>query len=401
MRRLRKLASLALATSLVGLPALALGQSTPEATNPTTPLALAPDGQLPLQGTPWRLRGYRFRGIDRAPGPEVAAWMRLGPYDVEASGGCTRVKGRYGVVGSAISFRLRGLKENDCAEQTTMVQLAMVDGLRKAAGYEIVPGEDPGTDELVLRSATGIELLRFGLDDIDALDLADWLLTSYTRDGEVIPAVADQTAVLSFQATRDRPYRRVSSGPMTGSTGCNGVIAEFYRHADVLSFSPLERTDAPCASALAAQEEAIVSVLDATALMLSLPPDHLTLTSVDTGDTLQFVSQRPLEGSTWLLEPGPRTANPGGAVTLRLDGGSATGEGPCGPYRAGYVTDGFFITFFDIEGSGDDICAEVKSERALLSSLRSAVRLDRDQPQLRMLDAFGLVTVRLAQPSGP
>ncbi len=326
--------------------------------------------------------------------------MRLGPADVLASGGCTRIKGRYGVAGAAIRFKLRGLRENDCPEQTTMVQLAMVDGLRKASSFEIVPGGSPGADELVLRGASGVELLRFGLDDIDALDLADWLLTSYSRDGAVVAAVPDQPAILSFRPTQDDAIRRISTGPITGSSGCNGVIAEFDRHADVLSFNQLERTDAPCGPELAAQEDAIVSVLDSTALTLSLPADHLVLTSTDSGDSLEFVSQRPLEASTWLLDTGRRAADASSAVTLRLDDGLAAGEGPCGPYHAKYVTDGIFITFYDVEGSGDDACPAVKSEQALLSGLRSTVLLDRDQAQLRMLDALGLVTARFDRPSG-
>ena len=394
------LASLALAASLMAVPALALGQSDDPVVAPL-PTAWQPDGQLPLQGTPWRLRSYRFRGVDRAPGPEVAAWVRLGPNNLEASGGCTRIRGRYGITGSGIAFMLREPKEKDCAEQTTMVQLAMFDGLRKAAGYEVVPGEEPAAAELVLRSATGVELLRFGLDDIATLDIAEWRLISYTVDGETTAAEVDQPAVLSFRPTRDNGIRRTSSGPLTGSTGCNGIVAEFYRHADVLSFSELDRTDAPCAPALAAQEAAMVSVLDATSLTISLPPDHLTLTSADNGDSLEFVSSRPLEGSTWLLATGPWFRGGANAVTLWLNDGALTGEGPCGSYSGRYVTDGLFITFADVMGAGDDECMDPQAERMLLAALRSTVILDRDQPQLRMRDARGGMTAAFMPPGRP
>ena len=400
MRHLRMLASLVLAASLTAVPMLALGQSD-DPVVATLPTALQPDGQLPLQGTPWRLRSYRHRGVDRAPGPEVAAWMKLGPDDLQASGGCTRIRGRYGITGHGIAFKLRDPKEKDCAEQTTMVQLAMFDGLRKAAGYEVLPSEGPATDLLVLRSATGVELLRFGLDDIAALDISEWRLISYTIDGETAAAEADQPAVLSFRPTRDNGIRRTSSGPLTGSTGCNGLVAEFHRHADVLSFSELDRTDAPCAPALATQETAIVSVLDATSLTLSLPPDHLTLTSADNGDSLDFVSSRPLEGSTWLLATGPWFRPGADAVTLWLNDDALTGEGPCGSYSGRYVTDGLFISFTDVMGSGDDQCVDPQAERMLLAALRSTVILDRDHPQLRMRDARGGATAAFMPPSGP
>ena len=281
---------------------------------------------------------------------------------LQASGGCTSIKGRYGVSGAAIAIRLRALKENDCAEQTTIVQLAMVDGLRKATSFEVVRVAGGAADKLVLRSATGVELLRFGLDDIDALGVADWRLTRYTVDGLTSEASVEPPAVLSFRLRRDNPTRRTSSGRATGSSGCNGVVAQFYRSADVLSFGELQRTDAPCTPRLADQEAAMVAVLDATSLSLSLPPDRLILTSTDTGDSLEFSSQRPLEGTTWLLEPGPWMRRSGGAVTLRLGAGTATGEGPCGPYRATYATDGRFITFADIEGAGVDACSDSRSE---------------------------------------
>ncbi len=178
-------------------------------------------------------------------------------------------------------------------------------------------------------------------------------------------------------------------------------MAEFYRHANVLSFSQLDRTDAPCTPALAAQEAAIVSVLDATSLTLALPPDHLTLTSGDTGDSLDFVSSRPLEGSTWLLATGPWYSPGADAVTLWLNDGALTGEGPCGSYSGRYVTDGLFISFTDVMGSGDDECVDPQIERMLLAALRSTVILDRDQPQLRMRDARGGMTAAFMPPGRP
>lgn len=397
-RRLRGLLVLALGASLLAGPPPALGQPDDSV---SLPLGRAPEGRLPLVGTPWRLEGYRHRDSERVPGPEVAAWMTLGADGLRASGGCTLFRGRYGRTGAAIDIRLRGLKRNDCAEQTTMVQLAMVDGLRQASSFEIIGGSEYTDDKLVLRDADGVELLRFGLDDVGALEMADWRLSSYTAEGRTILAAGEPQAVVSFRPDRASAARRSASGQLTGSTGCNGVVAEFSRSADVLSVGQLDRTDAPCTPELAAQEAAMVRVLEASSQMLSLPPDRLVLTSSDTGERLDFVSQRPLEGSTWLLAGGPGIGDPGGEVTLRLSDGVAVGEGPCGAYRGRYATDGVFVTFAGLEGAADDTCDERKSERALLDGLRRAVRLDRDQPGLRLLSAFDEPTLRFSSPAGP
>ncbi len=392
MRLSRSMAVLVLAVLLAAAPGLVLAQSSPTADHPA---ALLPDARLPLQGTPWRLEGYVDRGTERAPGPEVAAWMILEVDDIQASGGCTLFGGRFADVGAAIRFQLRGVKDKDCAEQTSLVQRAMVKGLREAASYAVVPSGETAGDQLVLLDDAGDTLLRFGLDDIEALDVADWRLLSYTLDGETVPAAPEQAAVLSFRPERGNRARRTSSGSVTGSTGCNGLVTQFFRSADVLSFSPIERTEAPCSPALAAQEAAMLSVLEATSSELSLPAEGMLLTSSDTGASLAFASQRPLEGSTWLIAPTSLGAEAGAALTLRLSEGIAAGEGPCGPYQASYVTDGYFITFHDPVGSGASSCSAAKSERRLLAALRQSVRLDRDQPQLRLLDAFGRTRLRL------
>lgn len=402
MRALRSAVSLALAVTLLALPLGTLAQEPAPVGDSAAdlPLALQPDGQLPLEGTPWRLREYRWKGDLRQPGPEVAATLRLSAGALRASGGCTDFRGSYGVVGSAISFTLRKLGDNDCAEQTTMVQLGLVDGLRRAASFELVADEDEAS-QLVLRSAIGNELLRFEHDQVGALDVGEWQLQAYTLDGERTAAAVDQAAVMSFDATASNGAQRSSSGRLTASSGCNAVIAEYYQHADVMSFGPLELTDAPCLPEITAQEAAMVAVLDATALWAELSPDHLSLTSLDTGDSLELVSTSPLEGSTWLLAKFPVAGEPTENVALWLDDGRVSGEGPCGSISATYATDGYFLTFSDVAGEADKECPAATAERALLAAMRTVVRLDRDQPQLRMLDAFGAVVLRFKAPSGP
>ena len=369
----RALAALLLAAFLAAV--LGVGPSTAE--EPTgsadLPLALRPAGTLPLEGTPWRLRWYRTADGGRAPGPEVAATMRLQGGSVEASGGCTAFSGRYGTVGRAITFTLKGLKSNDCAEQTTMVQEAMVDALRKAAAYAIEARDDG--NELVLISANGSELLRFGLGGTRSLEPWRWRLTSYKMDGQQQSAAAEFPSDLAFEVRSRRAARGVESGSVLGGTGCNGFRATFARAADVISFGPLDLTDAPCPDGLEQQEAAVLKVLDATSASVVLAPDMLTLTADDGGTLLEYRAEPPIERTTWLRAPVP-AGDREAWTSLRLEDGLVTGTGPCGPYAGSYVSDGLFITFSDLRGADVVECDRTREEQAFLAALRSAVRLE-------------------------
>ena len=146
----------------------------------------------------------------------------------------------------------------------------------------------------------------------------------------------------------------------------------------------------------------MTAVLDATAIRLDLPADRLVLSSADTGDRLEFVSQTPAEGTTWWLQ---RTAADGDLsgqrVTLRLEDGIADGQGPCGAYDGAYVSDGLFISFVDVQGARDAECTELRTEQALISGLRRSVRIVRDGDQLDFVDAQGVETLSFARPFGP
>ena len=319
MRCLRMLASLALAALLAILPVLGPGPGRVDLRRPC-PLALQPHGRLPLQGTPWRLEAYRFRGdraVARSRGRGAHA---AGPGTFDASGGCTRFERP--LRGGRQRHPLRAARAQGERLCRADRDGAAGHGRRAAQGRQLRtgprPGREPAIDSCCL-ARTAHELLRFGLDDIGALEVGEWRLESYTVDGQRTPADPGQPAVLSFRPDRRNEARRVSSGPASGSTGCNGFVAEFFRRADVMSFGELERTEAPCTPSMAAQEEAMLAVLDATSLRVALTPDQLVLTSSDSGDSLALRPARPLEGSTWLLTNVPGTAAIADPVTLQAD----------------------------------------------------------------------------------
>ena len=145
------------------------------------------------------------------------------------------------------SDRLRdgGARESSCAEQTMLVELALLEGLAKAASYEIAsPADDgdQGPGPAVLRDGNGVEVLRFAPDDAGTLTVGEWRLEAYTAGTAWIPADRAQPAVLGFAAARRNPARRRSDGAAVGSTGCNGLVADYSQHASSLSFGELEIT---------------------------------------------------------------------------------------------------------------------------------------------------------------
>lgn len=402
MRALRTLAAVGSAVALLSIPAPVAAQPGDTEAAEAAPHARQPYGQLPLQGTPWRLEAYQDSGRSAEPGPEVAALLTFGPRFYSGSGGCSALEGTFGVNGAAIALKPRQLKDRDCAENLAVVQQAVERGLKRAAAYEIEPGITGMDDQLVIYSVAGDEVLRYGLDDLTPLEGAQWQLVSYTQDGQRVKAAATAPGLLSFLPQKEAVLKRRQSGPISGTTGCNGIVGDFYRQSEVLSLSELELTDAPCGSELAAQEAAMIAVLDATAIRVELPADRLTLTSADTDDRLEFVSQTPLEGTTWWLSD---TAAEGGTrnerITLRLEDGNASGEGPCGPFSATYLTDGYFITFTDAQGARDGDCTELRTEQALISGLRRSVRIERGLGTLEFADALGMRQLSFDRPFAP
>jgi heat shock protein HslJ len=220
-------------------------------------------------------------------------------------------------------------------------------------------------------------------------------------DGGTVPAAASLPAVLAFRATHGSGAGQRSDGHVTGSSGCNGIVGTFTRDARLLRLGELEVTEAACPTDLAAQEAAILSVLRAPSVSLSLAPDRLVLTATDSGDSLSFVTSTPLEGSTWLLGSIPGKPRPKSPVTLHLEDGLVSGEGPCGPYTGTYATDGLFVAIGDLQGAGDADCPRRERQRELFSALERAVLLERDRPVLDMLDAQGDLVARFKRPGAP
>ena len=352
------------------------------------PLALEPLGLPPLEGTTWRLTAYR-RGDLRAVGPETVAWLTLRSGRIEGSTGCARLAGRYGHMGLALVIRAAPGRSVACSKEASRMATSVLEALDDAARFEITDPDGDARARLIVRSADGQDDLVFEPDDAADLATGDWNLQSYTVAGQTTAADTVSPAILAFRPTRSRETQRRSSGEVLGSTGCNGIVGTFRRQADVLRLAQLERTEAPCSSTLAAQEAAVVAILESPSLTMDLPLDRLILVSDDTGDRLELVASTPLEGTTWLLDALPGSGGSEGTVTLRLDGGALAGEGPCGPFAGRYVAEGVFLSVADISTADVSTCTRQAEHRTLLDALRATVLVERQDPGLRLLGARG------------
>jgi heat shock protein HslJ len=376
-------------------PGLSLGSGRQALAEPP----VAGEVQLAFEGIHWRLTHV---GADSKPvPPSVVSWVSLVAGHLEGWDGCGPLRGAYGRVGQAIRVRPSDGAGGECDRAHTRIAGELRSGLVRASSASLLPGEDDDP-ALVLRDAAGQDLLRFVPDDVASLTDETWQLTAWTADGQARPAATDLAAVLTFGSDARKVFAgsRRDVGTLVGSSGCNGIVGTYERQGSLLGVDGLRTTDAPCSAVLASQEAAMVDVLSSDGLVLELPPDRLILTDTRTGDRLELVTATPLEGSTWLLAGIPRLPSGRGTVTMRLEGGVVAGEGPCGPYEGAYETDGRVIRLSGLRGPGEE-CPDLPRQRRLLLALERAVIVDRDQPQLRLLDAFGRLVARFRHPPGP
>ena len=359
------------------------------------PIALAPDGRLPLEGTTWRLRAYR-RGELRQPGPEVAAWLGLRAGRVE------RLRRLHEPAGQLRSYGRCG---RDPAQARPATRLRGADGHRAASHASGAAATPPALRSsartaMSWSSATadGVEQLRFEPDDVAA---PRWrrVATRRLRPAGKVVGTADpaQVAVLAFRASQTTSRReRRSSGDVDRlerlqrhrgnvlALGRRGGLRALWRraaHRVRRRWPPRRR---PCWRCLESQ-----------ALLLDLPADRLTLIATDSGDRLEYVASVPLEGTTWQLERAAWRAQAQGHAApcrrRRLEERDPVGR-TAAPTR---VTDASSRSVTSPGGGECVPASRVRSARTLPDSKAARCSNER-RPGLRLLDARGRVVARFS-----
>ncbi|CAN5625917.1 hypothetical protein BH24CHL9_BH24CHL9_12830 [soil metagenome] len=378
--------------------------------------------EFPLEGTRWRLVGHRLDDGLTTVSPEVAARLTLVGGRARAGVGCGPVRASYSLVdpptpavslepvpsgpiepaaseslgpsasasprdeGAGSTLRFEGIQpsERPCPVPTAAVGDALIEGLAASSRYVIEPGSEAGQATLRIQDAAGLDVLAFRVDDASSLPFGQWLL----------PIAGTDPAVLSFDP---RSMGRRSRGRVLGSTGCNSISASYELQGSSLELRGLETSDLACAPSIAAQEAAVLALLRAEALVVELPAGRLILRDPRSGERLVFTSERPLEGPTWQLTGLGDRDLPDLTVTLRLEGGTVSGEGPCVPYAGTYRTNGPLIELSDLQVD-EQACPRRGYERAFLRALRQTAFVDMRGPDLILQDAAVRAVATLRRP---
>jgi heat shock protein HslJ len=367
--------------------------------------------QYPLEGTRWRLSAYRDAGGMTTVLLSVVARLTLTGGRARAGVGCGPIRASYSLVeppeppeaqasqgpgasdaptapadgvGEPLLFSDIEPAERTCPVQSAVVGESLVEGLASASRFTIEPGSEPWQAVLRIHDEAGQEALTFRVDEASSLAHGQWLL----------PTAGEDPAVLAFDPTSEG---RRSRGRVLGSTGCNSLSARYILEGSVLELRGLETSDLPCPPSLADDETRILEVLGAVSLLVDLPPGRLVLRDPRSGARLELASERPLEGPTWQLTRLPGRGPPGVTVTLRLEDGTLSGEGPCGPYSGAYRTNGLLIEISDLRVDDAD-CPRRGLERAWLRALRRTMFVDARGPGLLVQDASGRVLATLRRP---
>jgi heat shock protein HslJ len=401
------LASLALAATPTTGPAAPLPSPTGEAAPPGAGATL----RYAPEVTPWRLARVRRDGDVRAVPDTMVSRLRIADGQATGSTGCRAFTADAFRAGAVLQFeRLRAT--GDPAACTTpgesldseVLDTEVLAGLKHAAAFQVVPGEEDWQADLVIRDARGRIVLVYEVDAPAEPDQGLWLLSGMgSDDAEPVDEAADASpAVLAFEPEEQDRVTGQSRGRLVGSTGCNGLEAGYELRGRILRVDDLQVTDGPCPPDLGERQDAILAVLTAPSARLDVAPDRLALsTGEPDGARLVYASSSPLEGSTWQLTRLPGTDLPPEAiVTMRLDGGRLAGIGLCGAIEGRYTTKGVRFEVHDtapVPGR----CREAPVDEALIAALGRAAFVVREDTALRLLDAGGRDLVRFRHPGGP
>jgi heat shock protein HslJ/uncharacterized lipoprotein NlpE involved in copper resistance len=187
----------------------------------------------------------------------------------------------------------------------------------------------------------------------------------------------------ALEAASRRVTARFEAGRFAGFSGCNQFGGGYRVDGDQLVLGQVVATRMACPEAAMAVETAVHAALSGQ-LRIRREGDRLTLAPIAEGSsaaTLTFQAMPPvsLEGVTWSVtsyrnEIKAMTAPVADTtLTLRFEGGTATGSSGCNTYRAGYRVEGNRIqvepaTVTETACSG----AVMEQEKQFLAALQSA-----------------------------
>jgi heat shock protein HslJ len=176
--------------------------------------------------------------------------------------------------------------------------------LAQVATWSIDGSADDQVERLTLFEASGEPILVFVPLPASPV-LGSWQVTAYRdADGAIVPSIADAQPTATF----------ATDGRVAGSTGCNTYSADYVVEGQALAVGPIATTLVACDETLAAQEQAFLAALGASAGAALLSDTTLLLTDAVGAATLILESSEPPPGPTPSPSPSP-SATPTAAPT--------------------------------------------------------------------------------------
>ena len=281
--------------------------------------------------------------------------MTLRAGQVRGSTGCTRLSGRYGRVGQALAFELSDRRRGACAEQVALV----------ASRPDGCPGtccqlRDRTRQRRCRRAAdrprrgwhrgSALRAGRLGRPGRGRVAAAE-LHVGRTNGGSGpraagrpgVPSHPQPRPAASFElATSSPPPAATASSARTaGKPTCSASVRWSGQTRPARPPSPPRRRPSWRSSRVRRSPWTCRPTSSS-----SSRPTRATASS----SSAQRRSRAP--PGCWLLCPAARGSED--TVTLRLEGGTLVGEGPCGPFAGRYVAEGVFLTLDDISAGRRD-----------------------------------------------
>ena len=342
-----------------------------------------------LTNSSWQLTDYvDAEGHTQSALPDAPAFITFEDGQFSASTGCNGLSGSYEVDGQQISFQLGPMTMRACSEPQADQESGFLNGLHKAARYELKAGS------LTLMDADGNQLLTFSEREPITLVGSSWQLLRFNNGKNGMESnLTTEKITLVFG----------EDGKVSGNAGCNNFNGGYEVDGDKLTVGPLATTRKMCAEPEGVMETESIFLENLSAAASYAIQDDETLVIFDSEGTKLLVftpaKQISLTDTPWQLlsfnnGKGGMVSNLATSkITAVFDqDGMVSGNAGCNDYNGSYEIDGDKLTVGPL-ATTRKMCDEpqdvMETEQAFLKNLESAATFTIEEKTLTIFGSDG------------
>jgi len=342
-----------------------------------------------LTNSSWQLTDYvDAEGHTQSALPDAPAFITFEDGQFSASTGCNGLSGSYEVDGQQISFQLGPMTMRACSEPQADQESGFLNGLHKAARYELKAGG------LTLMDADGNQLLTFSEREPITLVGSSWQLLRFNNGKNGMESnLTTEKITLVFG----------EDGKVSGNAGCNNFNGGYEVDGDKLTVGPLATTRKMCAEPEGVMETESIFLENLSAAASYAIQDDETLVIFDSEGTKLLVftpaKQISLTDTPWQLlsfnnGKGGMVSNLATSkITAVFDqDGMVLGNAGCNDYNGSYEIDGDKLTVGPL-ATTRKMCDEpqdvMETEQAFLKNLESAATFTIEEKTLTIFGSDG------------